>query len=287
MLSNGYSYYPHHGPAGIARRWPRPDSARLWLAPAISLFFVFCAFSPLTPAPRGALPGRITMPLNRDGRHIARMPLSLKRKASAVFRRRRHNPMQRTGNWVSTYWALFMLFALFGLTWCSGNWRLPKPPFGTPVDLSRGGVVADFNIRVTRHRIYHFRMRFEYPEGDRAEKERVRKIVGGLHEPTLVPTPVKLMIFKKQAQNEQMVYRITVEDPDTYSASSNGFGKKLGYCDLSPGEYRFVLESLAQPQEYASIPTFFYVATHPRAQFNPFKPTNFDRSKSCPEKVIQ
>ena len=55
MLLNGYSYYPHHGPAGIARRGLRPDSARAWPNPAISLFFLFRAFSPR--APRGALPG--------------------------------------------------------------------------------------------------------------------------------------------------------------------------------------------------------------------------------------
>ena len=94
--------------------------------------------------------------------------------------------------------ALFVLFALCMLTACN-DWRLPKPPFGTPVDLSRGGVAADFSIRVTQHRIYHFEIYFRYTAGDRAEKERVRKIVGGLHEPTPVPIPVKLMIFKKQA----------------------------------------------------------------------------------------
>ena len=176
MLSKGYSYCPHYGPTGIARRRLRPDSARSWPNVAIPLF---CAFFSLPPtAPRGSLPGRIMIPLNQDGRHTARMPFNLKRGASAVFRHWRHNPMQHTGNWVSTYWALFMLFALFGLTWCSGNWRLPKPPFGVPVDLSRGGVVADFNIRVRRHWLYHFEIRFSYPKGDRAERERVRKLVG-------------------------------------------------------------------------------------------------------------
>ena len=59
MLSNGYSYYPHYGPAGIARRRPRPDSARSWPAPAVSLFFLFRAFSPPAPPLRGALPGAI------------------------------------------------------------------------------------------------------------------------------------------------------------------------------------------------------------------------------------
>ena len=189
-------------------------------------------------------------------------------------------------NKISVFSTLFMLFALCMLTACNG-WRLPKLPFWTPVDLSRGGVVADFNIRVTQHRLYHFEIHFTYTKKDRNERERVRKIVGGLHEPTPVPIPVKLMIFKKQAQSEQIVYQKTAENPDTNSFSVDYFGKKIGYCDLSPGEYRFVLESLAQPQEYASIPTLFYVVADPRARYNPFKPTNFDRSKSCPEKVIQ
>ena len=61
MLSNGCSYFPHYGPAGIARRRLGPDSARSWPNPAISLFFLFRAFFfPPAMAPRGALPERIT-----------------------------------------------------------------------------------------------------------------------------------------------------------------------------------------------------------------------------------
>ena len=189
--------------------------------------------------------------------------------------------------------ALFMLFALCMLTACN-DWRLPKPPFGTPVDLSLGGVVADFGIRVTQHRHYNFIISFRYPEGDRVERERVRKIVGkyardkdnNLIEPGIL-TPVKLIIFEKQAQSEQIVYQKTIRDPGTVGYSINDFTKEIGYCDLPRGQYRFVLESLAQPREYASIPTLFYVVADPRAQYNPFKPTNFDRSKSCPGKTIQ
>ena len=192
--------------------------------------------------------------------------------------------MLRSRHKISVFSALFVLFALCMLTSCNfGNQsKLPKPPFETPIDLSRGGVVADFDIRVPKHRIYHFRMRFEYPEEDRAERERVRKLVGGLHEPTLVPTPVKLMIFKEQAQNEQLFYQKTIADSETSGAGSNFYGKDIGQCDLTRGKYRFVLESLAQPQEYASIPTKF-VITFP----NPFKFSfnlkDIDRSKTCPQ----
>ena len=61
MLLSGYSYYPHHGPVGTVRRGLRPDSARAWPNPAISLFFLFRAFFFLpAPALHGLLPGRIT-----------------------------------------------------------------------------------------------------------------------------------------------------------------------------------------------------------------------------------
>ena len=224
------------------------------------------------------------MPLNQDGRHSARMPFNLKRGADAGLRHWGRNPMLRSRNRVSIFSALFMLFALLMLTACNGDWRLPKPPFGVPIDLSHGGVVADFNIRMTRHWLYHFEIRFMYPKEDRNERARVRKIVGGLHEPTLVPTPVKLMIFKKQAQREQMVYQKTVEDAATSSLSVDYFGKKLGYCDLPLGEYRLILESLAQPREYTFVPTLFYIATNGKTSFNP---KTADRSKSCPQKAIQ
>ena len=282
MLSKGYSYYPHHGPVGMARRWPRPDSARLWPNPAVSLFFLFRAFSP--PAPRGLLPGRITMPLNQDGRHTVTMPFNLKRGVEAGLRHWRHNPMLRSGNRVSAYSAWFMLFALCVLTSCnlSNQPKLPKPRFETPVNLSREGVVADFDIRVTWHDIYHFQIYFGFPAGEQDERERVRKIVGGLHEATLVSTPVKLTILKKQTQNEQIVYQKIIEDLEGNGFSSSEFIKTIGHCDLKRGKYRFVLESLAQPQEYASIPTTFVITFDgfPKAIFIPI---NIDRSKTCPQ----
>ena len=177
---------------------------------------------------------------------------------------------------------LFAVLASFALASCSDKPKLPKPPFETPVNLSREGVAADFNLRVPKHRIYHFEIRFEYPEGDQAERERVRKLVGGLNEPEVLSTPVKLTIYKKKTQNEQIAYQKTIESPKSTSAASNFYAKNIGHCDLKRGKYRFVLESLAQPQEYASIPTKFIVTFNgileARLVF-----INVDRSKSCPQ----
>ena len=186
-----------------------------------------------------------------------------------------------------------MLFALCMLTSCNfGNQpKLPKPPFETSIDLSRKGVVADFDIQMPKwHRIYHFKLRFEYPEEDRAERERVQNIIGdasrdknnNLTKPGIL-TPVKLTIYKKQAQGERIVYQKTENPYLTSGGGSTGsFAKTISHCDLKRGKYRFVLESLAQPQEYASIPTNFIVT------FNGFLEArlifiNVDRSKTCPQ----
>lgn len=182
----------------------------------------------------------------------------------------------------SEYHLLFALLALFALASCSDEPKLPKPPFETPVNLSREGVVANFNLRVPQHRIYHFDIRFEYPTEDQAERERVRKLVRGLNEPNVLLTPVKLTIYKKQTQNEQIVYQKDIEIPESTSVASNFYAKDIGHCDLKRGKYRFVLESLAQSQEYASIPTKFLI-TFENFLKTTFIPINVDRSKSCPQ----
>ena len=177
---------------------------------------------------------------------------------------------------------LFALLALLALASCSDEPKPPKPPFKTPINLSHEGVVADFNIRITKHNIYDFEILFEYPAEDRVERERVRKLVGGLNEPNVLLTPVKLTIYKKQTQNEQIVYQKDIEIPESTSAASNFYAKDIGHCDLKRGEYRFVLESLAQSQEYASIPTKFLI-TFENFLKATFIPINVDRSKSCPQ----
>ena len=182
----------------------------------------------------------------------------------------------------SEYHLLFAVLALFALASCSDKPKLPKPHFETPVNLSHEGVVADFNIRITNHDIYHFDISFEYPQEDQAERERVRKLVGGLNEPKVLLTPVKLTIYKKQTQNEQIFYQKIIKDLETYAFGSGYFAKRIGHCDLKRGKYRFVLESLAQPQEYASIPTNFIV-TFENFLKATFIPINVDRSKSCPQ----
>ena len=187
--------------------------------------------------------------------------------------------------------ALFVLFVLCMLTSCNfGNQpKLPKPPFKVPVNLSHKGVVADFDIRVPKHRIYYFRLLFEYPEEDQVQRAYVRKLVGdygrdkdnNLIEPGIL-TPVKLTIFKEQNQRESITYQRIIKDPEMYAYGSDYFAKLIGGCDLKRGEYRFVLESLAQRQEYASIPTKFHITFPSPFKFS-YNLKDIDRSKTCPQ----
>ena len=184
--------------------------------------------------------------------------------------------MLRSGNGIMVFSVLLVLLA----SSCnlSNKPKLPKPAFETPVNLAREGVLADFDIRSVKHDLYFFYLYFKFSEGDRADRERVRKIVGGgPNEPASVPAPVKLTIFKKQAQDEQIYYQKTIEKWDINSRTSDSYKGTLGACDLPRGEYRFVLESLASPREYESIATFFRIGFDARIKFD----TSIGRSVTC------
>ena len=194
--------------------------------------------------------------------------------------------MLRSGNGIAAFSVLLALLALLALTarndQCASSDHClhPRQPFKTPVNLAREGVVADFDIRSIKHDLYFFYLYFEFPArdwSDTVERERVRKIVGGPHEPAPVPAPVKLTIFKKQAQDEQIYYQKIIEKADIGSYNIEYFAATLGACNLPRGKYRFVLESLASPREYESIASFFWIRVNPKIKFD----TSIGRSKRC------
>ena len=195
--------------------------------------------------------------------------------------------MLRSGNRIAAFSVLLALLALLALTarndQCASSDHCLHPwqPFKTPVNLAREGVVADFDIRVIKYDFYYFKILFGFPEGDQAERERIRKIVGELNEPALLPAPIKLTIFKKQAQDEQIYYQKTMEKSAVDSFTVEYFAATLGKCILPRGEYRFVLESLASSREYESIAMFFRISVNPKTMIDVNRKNKFSRSKSC------
>ena len=182
---------------------------------------------------------------------------------------------------------LLMALAWVGSASCAEVSNVRKPPILTPVRLEREGVVAEFDFEVTKHWIYEFEIRFKYPEKDQSERSRIRKIIGG-HELDKnsdpidpgVPTPVKLTIFREGAHSKALVYKKTIT-PTLTSWGGDNFTKNIGHCDLAPGKYRVLLESLSSHEEYASVPSFFLIGAD-TFKFS-FDPRKIDRNKTCPQ----
>ena len=204
-------------------------------------------------------------------------------------------PLPRRAWRLSAPCALLLLSGVSGAhPACAREPGVRTVPVARTVDLAHEGVVARFDIRVKEHEIYNFGIRFRYPENDQAERARIRKIIGGHEldwngqprEPG-VPTPVRITITSKAGGSNPVVYRkeltpvLTSWGGDPYARGSATFTKALGHCDLVPGEYTVVLESLAHPEEYASIPT--YVSVGGNGFKISFDPRHADRSRTCPQ----
>jgi len=154
---------------------------------------------------------------------------------------------------------LVQIIAVLCVTQCLRT-TYPTPPFLVPIRLDQKGVVADFNFEITEYWHYVFYIRFNFPEEDRNERARVKKIIGDREQSQDfkpgVLTPVKLSIFKGEEQSWVLIHEKEMT-PTLTSWGGDGFDKDLEGRKLAIGKYRIVLESFAQPIEYASIPTKF------------------------------
>jgi hypothetical protein len=153
----------------------------------------------------------------------------------------------------------------------------------SPVRLDKSGVVSDIVFDINKHTVYYFRLNFAFGEG--ADRDRVLRIIGSQdggkdRRPSNpgVLTPVKLSIHRIDRKGQELVYEKTTE-PFVTSWGSTEFGKILGYCDLRPGKYRLVLESMVDAAEYSTIETRIVVS----APAGTFYVSGLDRSKSCPQ----
>lgn len=181
---------------------------------------------------------------------------------------------------------LFFLFCCCSVS-CSADTGLPVPPVQVPAQLDRRGTVAEFDFEVKEHVVYTFDLRFHFPDGDQKERKRVREIIGGRGtdrrgNPTEpgVPTPIRLTVYVKNPGSGEQVYMWN-SIPILTSWGGELFSKTIGYCDLKPGYYHVVLESLAEHSEYSTIPTSFGIGSD-RFKTS-FDPKTADRRRSCPQ----
>jgi hypothetical protein len=132
----------------------------------------------------------------------------------------------------------------------------PPPPLQVPIRLDQKGVVADFNFEITEDWHYVFYIRFAFPEKDQVERARVRKIIAGTDFDPGILTPVKLSIFRKEQGFWVLLHEKEIT-PTLTSWGGDNFKKTVEGRKLVVGEYRAMLESFAEPVEYATIPTKF------------------------------
>jgi hypothetical protein len=139
----------------------------------------------------------------------------------------------------------------------------PVPPLLVPIRLDQKGIVADLNFEITERWYYVFYIRFLFHEDDMKDRARVKEIIGDngqlqgrkdFHPGIL--TPVKLSIFKEEQQSWVLVHEKEIT-PTLTSWGGDNFDKDITGIRLATGQYRAVLESFAQPIEYATIPTNF------------------------------
>lgn len=182
---------------------------------------------------------------------------------------------------------LFCILATLGMVSCADNLSLVSPPIVKHIDLTQEGVAADFDFRVTAHDVYYFSILFKYPSGNRDEKSRIRKIIGGYEldkngnpkEPGNL-TPISLEIYKVNTDSKLIVYKKTII-PILTGWSDGSFTKIIGRCNLVTGEYKVVLKSLKHAKEYESISTSFVID---RDKYkSSFDTKKIDRSKTCPQ----
>lgn len=154
------------------------------------------------------------------------------------------------------------------------------------MDIKRSGVLVDFPFTVFEHRVYNFAIRFKYQKKNEYERKRVKKVIGSqdvdrygnIVDPG-VATLLSIRILKKMGNSELVVYEKT-GSPSLTSWADGSFAKKIGHCDLAPGNYRVVLESKEAHEEYEDIPTSFLIGADKYKVA--FDAENMDRRKTCP-----
>jgi Domain of unknown function (DUF5625) len=195
--------------------------------------------------------------------------------------------------WFLTLRTVFLVaLASLGFSLYAKEHKLENPPIITPINLGREGIAAQFDIEVKEHFIYHFSIRFRYPEENEKERSRIKNIIGG-HELDKnnnathpgIKTPVKFIIINNQETT--VVYKKTITPiltswgSDSFSKGNGSFTKKIGHCDLKPGKYRIFLENISHNKYYLSIQTYLLIGMD---KFKPsFDPKKIDRSKTCPQ----
>jgi hypothetical protein len=136
----------------------------------------------------------------------------------------------------------------------------PRPPIELPFAVHQAGATVSTKLRILEVRSYPFALLFMFKENDKADRERVRKLVGyseknivtGKYAEPGIPITLKLTISIIESSGEKIFLEkeFLIEGESGYSA--NYFERKIDFIRLSSGLYRVTVKTLKDVPELAN-----------------------------------
>jgi len=151
----------------------------------------------------------------------------------------------------------------------------PRPPIELPFAVHQAGATVMTELRIVDKYKYPFVLRFEYKEKDKADQERVRKLVGSggrnkwtgkIIDPG-IPIPLKLTISIIELSGERILSEKNVLALGEDAHGINYFERDIdrNQIKIPPGLYRVTVQSVKDIPELANTKVFF-VIRNPRGK---------------------
>jgi hypothetical protein len=148
---------------------------------------------------------------------------------------------------------VFLIICSIAIYECSETSDKPTPPFQLPFAIHQAGAIVSTKLWAKEKHEYPLFLVFMFNENDRADTERVRKLVGSggynkftgkLVDPG-IQIPLKITVNLIDSSGERLYLEKEVLTMGKSSGPSiNFFDRKVGYIELLPGLYRVTVQSL-------------------------------------------
>lgn len=167
---------------------------------------------------------------------------------------------------------LLLLAMLILLPWfsvCAKDVQPPKPPLTLPFAVQKAGNKVEMDLRIVEYRPYYFSLRFNFKEGDRADRARVKKLVGDDYQDKYgdpgVPTSLRLEISVIEPAGERVIVDKELSDLRLRSWGGDNFDKHIDMIKLKPGIYRVRVENLQDAPELTGTQTALRIYYNPNS----------------------
>lgn len=164
---------------------------------------------------------------------------------------------------------LFMI-SMAVLSWlsaCADGTSPPNPPLSFPFSVEKAGNKVESVFRINKERYYSFSILLLSKKGDKADRERVRKLAGDPQvdmngKPTNPGTqiPLRLKLNLVTSAGEKTILEKEISEQKLWAQSEDGFSRLIDAAILKPGDYRVSVESLKDVPQLEGTPVSFEIA---------------------------